>query len=258
MEPMTNGAQDGAHSGAHGGPGSDDRPVIGISAYAERARWASWEEKATLVPQAYVDRVVASGCVPVVLPAVPGVERVVARLDGLLLTGGGDLDPALYAASPHPRTTRVHPDRDAAELALLDAAFAARLPILGICRGLQVLNVFRNGTLCQHLPETVGHDGHSPGPRHYGMQPVRVSPGSRVATILDRGAPTVPCHHHQAIDRLGADLIASAWSDDGTIEAVELADYPFGIAVQWHPEVDGDDSLFRALAAAASARTVVP
>src|SRR5438128_5150973 len=207
MDPMTNGAA--GRSGSAGRP-----PVIGISASAERATWASWEEHATLVPQAYVDRVVASGCVPVVLPSVPGVERVAGRLDALLLTGGGDLDPALYAASPHPRTSRVHPGRDAAELALLDAAFAARLPILGICRGMQLLNVFRNGTLCQHLPETVGHDGDSPGPCQYGTQPVRAAPGSRVATILDGGTSKVACHHHQSVDRLGAGLTATAWSDD--------------------------------------------
>jgi putative glutamine amidotransferase len=143
-------------------------PVIGISAYAEPAQWAGWHEHATLVPHAYVDRVAAAGCVPVVLPPVPGVEQVAGRLDGLLLTGGGDVDPGLHAARRHPRTARVYPERDAAELALLRAAFGAGLPVLGICRGLQVLNVVRGGTLVQHLPEHVGHDGHAPGPRRTG------------------------------------------------------------------------------------------
>ena len=234
------------------------KPVIGISAYAESARWAGWEDIATLVPQAYVDRVAAAGCVPVVLPPVPGADLAVSRLDGLLLTGGGDLDPVLYAAQPHPRTARVQPGRDTAELALLRAAFDAGLPVLGICRGLQLLNVFRRGTLVQHLPDTAGHDGHAPGPAQYGRRAVRVAAGSRVAEIIGRDTLNVPCHHHQAIERLGVGLTATAWSDDGVIEAVELAGRPFVIAVQWHPEMSEDDSLFIALAAAARARLAIP
>jgi gamma-glutamyl-gamma-aminobutyrate hydrolase PuuD len=176
----------------------------------------------------------------------------------LLLTGGGDLDPVLYAAQPHPRTVRVQPGRDTAELALLRAAFDAGLPILGICRGLQLLNVFRRGTLVQHLPDTAGHDGHAPGPAQYGERAVQVAAGSRAAEIIGRDTLSVPCHHHQAIERLGVGLTATAWSDDGVIEAVELAGHPFVIAVQWHPEVTEDDSLFIALAAAAGARRAVP
>ncbi|MGE5290258.1 MAG: gamma-glutamyl-gamma-aminobutyrate hydrolase family protein [Micromonosporaceae bacterium] len=234
---------------------SSPKPVIGISGYAERARWGThWHKHATLVPHAYVDRVAASGCVPVVLPPVPGIEHTVGRLDGLLLSGGGDVDPARYAARKHPKTNRVNHDRDAAELALLDAAMAADLPVLGICRGLQVLNVFMNGTLHQHLPEMTGHDGHSPGPAEYGPQPVQVALGSRVAKILGREAVEVLCHHHQVIDKLGTGLTATAWSDDGTVEAVELADHPFAVGVQWHPEMSEDDSLFVALAEAARSR----
>ncbi len=230
------------------------QPVIGISAYAEPAQWAGWEEDATLVPQAYVDRVAHAGCVPIVLPSVPGAARAVSRLDGLVLTGGGDLDPALYAADPHPRTQRVYPGRDAAEYALLDAALGVGLPVLGICRGLQLLNVFHSGTLCQHLPDIAGHDGHAPGPRQYGTQSVRVAPGSRVEKILGTGTVGVPCHHHQAVEVLGTGLTATAWSDDGVIEAVEVAGHPFTLGVQWHPEVSDDDSLFLALADAARAR----
>jgi gamma-glutamyl-gamma-aminobutyrate hydrolase PuuD len=230
------------------------KPVIGISANAEPAQWAGWREHATLVPHAYVDRVAAAGCVPVVLPPVAGAERAMSRLDGLLLSGGGDLSPSLYAARPHPRTARVDTDRDAAELALLQAAFDAGLPVLGICRGLQLLNVLRSGTLLQHLPETVGHDGHAPGPAVYGQRAVRVTAGSRMARILGRDALDVPCHHHQAIERLGGGLTATARSDDGVIEAVELDGYPFAVAVQWHPEVSEDRSLFLALAEAARSR----
>jgi putative glutamine amidotransferase len=237
---------------------SNGRPVIGISANAEPAQWAGWHEHATLVSHAYVDRVAAAGCVPVVLPPVAGAERAISRLDGLLLSGGGDLDPALYAAQPHPRTARVDAERDAAELALLRAAFGAGLPVLGICRGLQLLNVLRSGTLLQHLPETVGHDGHAPARAEYGQRAVRITPGSRVAEILGRDTLNVPCHHHQAIERLGAGLTATARSDDGVIEAVELGGYPFAIAVQWHPEVSDDHSLFLALAEAAHARAAGP
>lgn len=233
------------------------KPVIGISAYAEPAQWAGWQEHATLVPHAYVDRVAAAGCVPVVLPPVPGAQQVVNRLDGLLLSGGGDIDPLLYATQPHPRTARVSQDRDAAELALLRAAFEA-LPVLGICRGLQLLNVLHSGTLLQHVPETVGHDGHAPGPAEYGTRTVHVTPGSHVAGILGRDTLSVPCHHHQAIERLGAGLTATARSDDGVIEAVELDGHPFMVAVQWHPEVSEDHSLFLALAKAARARLAEP
>ena len=193
-----------------------------------------------------------------VLPPVAGAEWAMSRLDGLLLSGGGDLNPSLYAARPHPRTARVNTDRDAAELALLQAAFDAGLPVLGICRGLQLLNVLRSGTLLQHVPETVGHDGHAPAPAVYGQRAVRVTPGSRVARILGRDALDVPCHHHQAIERLGAGLTATARSDDGVIEAVELDGYPFAVAVQWHPEVSEDRSLFLALAGAARARAGSP
>ncbi len=237
-----------------GRPESARRRVIGISAYGEHAKWSGWQEQATLIPQSYVDRVAASGCVPVVLPPVPGIEGALSGLDGLVLAGGGDVDPALYGATPHPRTAEVNHGRDAAELALLAAALRGGVPVLGICRGLQVINVFLNGTLCQHLPETARHDGHAPAPGEYGRQSVRVEPGSHVAKILGRDTLWVACHHHQAIERLGTGLTATAWSDDGTIEAVELDDHQFVIAVQWHPEVSGDDGLFLALAQACRSR----
>jgi putative glutamine amidotransferase len=238
----------------------DGPPLIGISAYRETARWGAWEQPAVLLPDRYVAKVAAAGGIPVLLPPMTGIDEVVGRLDGIVLSGGGDIDPARYGAERDPHCGPANPDRDSAELALLDAALARRLPVLGICRGLQVLNVALGGSLHQHLPDLVGNDSHSPEPGGYGTHEVSVAPGSRLAAILRRTDLTdhlpvvVPTHHHQAIDRLGRGLVATAWATDGTIEAVELdpAEQPFAVAVQWHPEAGDDLSLFRALAAAAA------
>ncbi|MDR0345128.1 MAG: gamma-glutamyl-gamma-aminobutyrate hydrolase family protein [Nocardiopsaceae bacterium] len=236
------------------------RPVIGLSAYLETARWGAWEAPASLLPARYADQVTAAGGIPVVLPPVPGVAAVTARLDGLVLTGGGDIDPAVYGEQPHPRTGRVSRERDTAEFELLAAALAGGLPVLGICRGLQVLNVARGGTLHQHLAGApAGRTAHTDGAGRFGSHPVRLAPGSRVAEILCPGGRrddpglAVPTAHHQAIDRLGAGLAATAWADDGTIEAAELAPgtvpgaHPFVLAVQWHPEASDDTRLMAAL-----------
>ena len=249
------------HDSAPGG-----RPVIGISAYAEQARWGAWDSPAMLLPRRYADSVAAAGGIPVLLPPVPGVEHSVPRLDGLVLSGGGDIDPAEFGGTAVPETRGIRPARDAAEFALVAAALGRGLPLLGICRGLQVLNVARGGTLHQHLPALVGHDGHAPVPGGFGSHPVRVAPGSRLAGLLGDPGETdefgVPTHHHQAIDRLGEGLTATAWTADGVIEAVELAAPArnghaadaswFAMAVQWHPEAGADPRLFRALVAAAA------
>ena len=232
-------------------------PVIGISAYTEQARWGVWDTPALLLPRRYANSVTAAGGIPVLLPPVPGIEHVAARLDGLILSGGGDIDPAAFGAQAHPATGGIRPDRDAAEFALVAAALERGLPFLGICRGLQVLNVARGGTLHQHLPGLVGHDGHAPIPGSYGSHLVRVEPASKLAGLLGDPGPLaefpVPTHHHQAIDRLGAGLTAAAWTADGVIEAVELTmpEAGFAMAVQWHPEAGDDPRLFRALVAAA-------
>ena len=199
----------------------------------------------------------AAGGVPVLLPPVPGIAAAVGRLDALVLTGGGDIDPAAYGAAPHPRTGGVSAGRDQAELELLAAALAAGLPVLGICRGLQLLNVARGGTLHQHVADlgTAGDSGHTPAPGTFGSHPVRVAPGSLLAGILAADGPlAVATAHHQAIDRLGDGLTATAWAQDGLVEAVELAGgehHPFVLAVQWHPEAGRDPRLFQALVAAA-------
>lgn len=233
-----------------------ERPVIGVCANLVRAKWAIWERQATLIMHSYIELMAAAGCVPVVLPALPEAGAAAGRLDGLLLPGGTDLDPALYGARGHPATQHPSPGRDGAEIALASAAISIGLPVLGICRGLQVLNTVRGGTLHQHLPDITGHDGHEPGPGVFGARPVRLERGSRIAAILGTGTATVPCHHHQAIDRVGDGLVVTARSDDGIIEAVELAGHPFAVAVQWHAEEDGGgaERLFGALIDAARTR----
>jgi putative glutamine amidotransferase len=227
--------------------------VIGVSAYAERARWAAWDMPASVVPQRYLDKILAAGGIPVILPAVPDIAGVLSRLDGLLLVGGGDVDPARYDAVPHPGNTRVNAARDDAEIALLREALALGLPILGVCRGLQLLNVALGGTLHQHVPDVVGHEGHSGGDGVFTRHDVHLHPRSRLARALRRTTSNVASLHHQAIDRLGTGLTACGWSDDGLIEAAEMDAHPFTVGVQWHPEADEGVAVFSALVMAAAA-----
>jgi gamma-glutamyl-gamma-aminobutyrate hydrolase PuuD len=240
-------------------------PVIGLSAYRQRACFGAWDMPSVLLPDNYVSQVRQAGGMPVLLPPVDGVADVAGRLDGLVLTGGGDLDPASYGEQPDPRTTRVDPGRDRAEFSLLTAALAAGVPVLGVCRGLQVLNVACGGTLRQHLPAQAGH---TPEPGTFGSHQVTLAAGSRLAAIYGGQAGVadgvevdVPTAHHQAIGRLGDGLVPCAWAADGVIEAVELAGaaggpHPFVLGVQWHPEAGGDERLMAALVAAASERAV--
>jgi putative glutamine amidotransferase len=240
--------------------GSADQPVIGISAYSQPARWGTWELPAVLLPRRYADMVAAAGGLPVLLPPMRSVERALPRLDGLILSGGGDVDPATYGAPRDAATGPANHARDDAELTLARQALDAGLPLLGICRGLQVINIARGGTLIQHLPDLTGDDSHSPDPGGYGTHKVSVAPGSQLAGILGRTEAAVPTHHHQAVERLGTGLVATAWTDDGVIEAAEFettafqSGRPFAIAVQWHPEAGDDLSLFTALIEAASQR----
>ena len=231
-------------------------PLIGISAYSEEAKWGVWDQRATLLPQTYVDAVTAAGGVPVLLPPVPGIEAAVGHLDALIISGGPDVSPDRYGQERGPHTKVVRPGRDQAELALFQAAIERGLPVLGICRGMQLMNVALGGTLIQHLPDVVGHDGHSPVLNGMGEHKVEVGETGRLAAIFGPGNLAVPTHHHQGIDRLAGGLIPTAWAEDGIIEAVELdaGAHPFALAVQWHPEASTEPSLFRALVEAATER----
>jgi gamma-glutamyl-gamma-aminobutyrate hydrolase PuuD len=235
--------------------GSSARPVIGITAYDEQASWGHWNTMASLVPSDYVRSLADAGASPVILPVQQerddALDALVARLDGLVLTGGPDVDPALYGAEPHPLSQPPRLQRDERELALIAACERGGVPLLAICRGMQLLNVAKGGTLVQHLPEVVGHDEHNPMLGRFSTHPVRIEPGSSLHSALGWQAREVPTHHHQGIGRLAEGLSAVGWAEDGTIEAVEETAKRFVIGVQWHPEADDNGSVFAALVDAA-------
>ena len=250
--PGHSGAWAPGQDGRDGGVGLDgpreDRPLIGVSTYLEsEVRWAAWRLPAALLPDGYRRLVQAAGGLAVLLPPDdPGhAATVLRRLDGLVVIGGPDVDPARYGAERDPRTGPPAPERDAWELALIRAALAAGMPLLGVCRGMQLLNVLLGGTLTQHL------DGHSGPPGVFDRHPVTPVPGTRYAALVPERTE-VPVHHHQALDRLGADLVVAAHAPDGTVEAVELPGAPWVLGVQWHPEMDDDLRVMRDLVRAAS------
>jgi gamma-glutamyl-gamma-aminobutyrate hydrolase PuuD len=223
------------------------RPVIGITTYAEEATWGAWSEPAAFIPLAYVRAVEQAGGRALLIPPVEdGIEETLEVLDAVIFSGGGDLDPETYGAESHPETKEVSPERDGAELTLLEAALARDMPVLAVCRGSQVLNVARGGDLVQHLPEIVGHDGHRHEHGTMADHEVQVETGSRLGAILGDRAP-VKSSHHQGFGRIGDGLRASAWAEDGTTEAVEDPSHRFALGVLWHPEEGEDFALFAAL-----------
>src|SRR4051794_26949697 len=212
----------------------DARPVIGLCAAVERASWGLWTAHAHLLPREYADAVQRAGGIALLLPPDPRVSEhpgeILDLLDGLILAGGSDVDPGAYGAEPHPATVNTNPERDAFEIALAQAAVARDLPLLGICRGMQVLNVARGGTLLQHLPESHGHDDHrrNPGTFEGADHQVRLSSGSLAARAAGEEVHRTLSHHHQAIDRVGDGLVVTGHSDlDDLPEAVELTDRRF-------------------------------
>ncbi|MCW2968151.1 MAG: peptidase [Solirubrobacteraceae bacterium] len=221
------------------------RPLIGICAALERARWSVWDQQAMLTPRGYVDAVQRAGGLALLLPPDPALERdpdeVLDLLDGLILAGGADIDPSFYGAEPHETTLGTVPERDTFELALARRALERDLPLLGICRGMQLMNVATGGTLEQHLPESHGHEEHrrSPGSFDDADHDVRLEPGSLAARVTGEETHSTKSHHHQGIRELGAGLRVTGWSElDELPEAVEAPDRRFALGVQWHPEAD--------------------
>jgi putative glutamine amidotransferase len=228
------------------------KPLIGLTTYREQARWGVWDQKADLLPAEYATAIELAGGVPVLLPpSEPALApEVVARLDALVICGGADVDPAAYGEEPHDRTAGWRDDRDAWELGLLDAVAERDLPVLGICRGMQVMAVHAGGALDQHTPDMVGHDEHSPGGDEFGNIEVDTLEGSALRALIgDRSS--VGCHHHQSV-RSHPGFEPAAYASDGTLEAMERRKGPFCLAVQWHPETREDAGLFRGLVAAAT------
>jgi len=226
-------------------------PIVGVTTYRQQASWGPWDRLATVLPASYVDTVASAGGRPVLLPPCgSGIDEdaadVVEALDALVLVGGGDVDPARYGQRSHPATAGVDPGRDASELALLEAALDADLPVLAICRGMQLLDVHLGGTLFQHVPDVVGHDGHQQARGCFGDVEITTEAGSMVAKVMGETA-VVRCSHHQAIDAVGEGLVVTARSADGIAEALELPAARFVVGVQWHPEEDADERLFEAL-----------
>ncbi|THG31846.1 gamma-glutamyl-gamma-aminobutyrate hydrolase family protein [Naasia lichenicola] len=234
-------------------------PLIGVTTYLEQVQQGVWERRSAFVPEVYLIAVTEAGGVPVLLPPQPPSDAAVARvldaLDGLVIAGGVDVDPALYGHERDPRTQDPRHDRDAWEQALLTGAIDRDLPFLAICRGAQLLNVTLGGTLHQHLPDIVETEKYAPEPGRYGLVDVDVDPDSFLDRLLGSVGDrlTVPSYHHQAVDRVADGLTVSARSDDGVVEALELHGARFGLGLQWHPEQDAADRrIFRGLVAAAS------
>jgi gamma-glutamyl-gamma-aminobutyrate hydrolase PuuD len=231
--------------------------VIGLTTYAESARMLVWQREFAMLHASYVAATERARGLAVLLPPHGGGDvrdpagEVLDRIDGLVLTGGADVDPVRYGEVPAERTSAPRVQRDEWEIALARAALERDMPLLAICRGLQVLNVVLGGSLHQHLPEVTGHEGHQPEPGVFGTVEVGIDQGTLTAELIGSRL-RVSCHHHQAIARLAPGLTVTGRADDGTVEAVEVPGQAFAIGVQWHPEEDSADGrLFAALVDAA-------
>jgi putative glutamine amidotransferase len=223
------------------------RPVVGITTYVTPATWGSWELEAALVPAQYVEAVERAGGRPLLVPpAKEGLAETLDALDGLIFSGGSDLEPEMYGQEAHGETQGVVRERDEAELALLSAALERDMPVLAICRGSQVLNVALGGDLVQHLPEVVGDEKHKHTPGVFADHDVELEPETQIGKLLGDRVP-VKSHHHQGFGRLGEGLVEAGRAEDGTIEAVEDPSRRFALGVLWHPEAGEDLKLFEEL-----------
>jgi gamma-glutamyl-gamma-aminobutyrate hydrolase PuuD len=224
------------------------KPLIGITTYVEPASWGHWQLEAALIPYDYVRAVEqAGGRALLIPPDDEGIEEVLDAVDGLIFSGGNDLTPESYGAEPDPTTNGTNPARDRGELALLEAALARDLPVLAICRGVEVLNVVCGGDLVQHLPDVVGDEKHRVVAGEFSDHAVRVDPSSRIESVQG----SVKSHHHQGLGKIGDGLREVAWAEDGIVEAVEDDEKPFVVGVLWHPEAGEDQRLFEQLVEAA-------
>jgi putative glutamine amidotransferase len=223
------------------------KPVVGITTYAETAAWGAWKVPTALIPLTYVHSVELAGGRPLLVPpSEDALDETLDALDGIVFSGGSDLEPSLYGAESHAETTGTRPERDRGELALMEAALARDMPILAICRGLEILNVARGGDLVQHLPDVVGDARHKETPGVFAEHEVAVDAESRLGRLLGERAP-VRSHHHQAPAKVGTGLVETAWADDGTVEGLEDPSRTFALGVLWHPEETQDAALFGAL-----------
>ena len=234
------------------------RPVIGICAAIEIARWAAWEVVVNLSPRAYSNAVQRAGGLALILPADDAVaespDELLDMIDGLILAGGSDIDPATYGAKPHPETRGTRPERDRFELALGTRALERDMPVLGICRGMEMLNVIQGGTLTQHL----GSELHRHTPGAFTDHGVRLEAGSLAARVVGDEHTEVKSAHHQGLDELGEGVVASGYADDGLVEAIELPDKEFAVGVLWHPEEDERSRVVGALVEEARTRRRAP
>ena len=228
------------------------RPVIGICTYLDTVSWGAWVDRAAMVPAGYVGAVQRAGGVALLLPPDPAAiddpDPVLDLVDGLILAGGVDVDPGAYGADAHPLTDQPNEARDAFELALAGRALERDIPLLGICRGMQVLNVAAGGTLHQHLPELVGHDGHRQTVGVFHDHDVRLAGDSLAARAAGEQLHATKSHHHQGVDALGDGFVVTGWSElDDLPEAIEHPQRRFALGVQWHPEVDETSRLIASL-----------
>ncbi len=233
---------------------SDERPVIGICASLTQAKWGVWNQRAALLAYGYITAIQRAGGMAVMIPPDPALEQdpdqMLDMIDGLILAGGNDVDPAAYRAEPHPMTKNTVPERDSVELALTRRAVERDIPVLGICRGMQLMNVAFGGTLHQHLPDEVGHEDHRrfPGSFNGADHDVRLRSGTVAALAAGEELHGTKSHHHQGVDVIGEGLEVSGHSTlDELPEAIEAADRRFVLGVQWHPEADETSRVVEAL-----------